>query len=321
LLYRSLGKTGLRVSVLGYGAAPLGGVYGHVDEATGIATVRRALDLGVNLIDVAPYYGATAAETLLGKGLEGVDRSSYVLATKVGRYGLMDFDFSAARVVASVDESLRRLGTDYVDIIQCHDIEFVDVSTIIDETIPVLQQLKDEGKVRFVGVTGYPLAPLARVCAALDIDTVLSYCRFNLLDTALRERLPYFAEHNVGVISASPLAMGLLTPAGPPPWHPARADIVAATQRAAKYCVENGLELAKLALQFAISNADVASTLVGAAAPEVVEQNVEWAAEMPDIRAIAAVQQILSSVTDPTWASGRPENSDSPGVPSLTKGT
>src|SRR5437016_6055359 len=107
--YRELGKTGIKVSRLGYGAAALGGVYGKLDEATGIRAVHAALDLGINLIDVAPYYGAKKAEAVLGKALRGVARDRYYLATKIGRYGLNDFDFSAKMVAASVDESLRRL--------------------------------------------------------------------------------------------------------------------------------------------------------------------------------------------------------------------
>ena len=85
--YRALGRTGLNVSFVGYGASPLGGVFGDVDESTAIRAVRRSLDLGVNFIDVSPYYGLTVAETVLGKALQGVPRDSYVLATKVGRYG------------------------------------------------------------------------------------------------------------------------------------------------------------------------------------------------------------------------------------------
>src|SRR3982750_493397 len=124
---RALPGTDLRLSRIGFGAAPLGGVYGEIDVDAGIRAVHAALDLGVNVVDVAPYYGGTRAETVLGKALAGVDRDSYVLATKVGRYGLDDFDFSAARVRRSVDESLARLGVDHLDLVQAHDIEFGDL--------------------------------------------------------------------------------------------------------------------------------------------------------------------------------------------------
>src|SRR3954463_5186356 len=130
---RPLGSTGLDVSILSYGASPLGSVFRDVDQDEGIRCVRRALDLGINLIDVSPYYGVTKAETVLGKALQGVPRESYVLATKVGRYGDADFDFPAERVTASVDESLGRLGVDHIDLIQCHDIEFGDLDQVVEE--------------------------------------------------------------------------------------------------------------------------------------------------------------------------------------------
>src|SRR4051812_27890784 len=126
--YRQLGQTDMQVSCLSYGASPLGSVFRSVNEDTGIRTVNTALDRGINFIDVSPYYGLTKAETVLGKALQGVPRERYFLATKVGRYGstMQDFDFSAARVTRSVDESLARLSVGHVDIIQCHDIEFGD---------------------------------------------------------------------------------------------------------------------------------------------------------------------------------------------------
>ena len=133
--YRVLGKTGLKVSVLGFGASPLGGVYGDFDESEGIRAVHTAIELGVNFIDVSPYYGITKAETVLGKALKEIPRESFYLCTKVGRYGAAEFDFSAARVIASVDESLARLNVDYVDILLCHDIEFGSLDQIVEETI------------------------------------------------------------------------------------------------------------------------------------------------------------------------------------------
>src|SRR5687768_8190702 len=173
---RLIAGTELRVSMLGYGAAPLGDVYGRVDLATGIRSVRAALDLGVTVFDVSPYYGRTRAETVLGRALAGVDRDAYTLATKVGRYGVDEFDFSAARVRRSVDESLARLGTGHLDLVQVHDIEFGDLDQVVGETLPALAALRETGKVRYVGVTGYPLAALAAVAGRADLDTVLSYC-------------------------------------------------------------------------------------------------------------------------------------------------
>src|SRR5262249_52965487 len=121
---RELGRTGLRVSTLAFGGAPLGGMYGPFDEAEAVATVRRAVDAGVNLFDTSPYYGPLTSEELLGRALDGGWRRRVVLATKGGRITKERFDFSAARLVRSMDDSLRRLRTDHVDIFQAHDIEF-----------------------------------------------------------------------------------------------------------------------------------------------------------------------------------------------------
>jgi L-galactose dehydrogenase len=143
--YRDFGKTGLRVSALAYGAAALGGVYGEFDHSTYLSVVHTALDCGINFIDVSPYYGETRAETVLGKALQEIARDRYYLCTKVGRYGSDNFDFSAERVTASVDESLKRLNVDYVDVILCHDVEFVSLDQIVNETLPALRQVQARG--------------------------------------------------------------------------------------------------------------------------------------------------------------------------------
>ena len=153
--YRPLGRTGLEVSVLGFGGSSLGNAFREIDDSEGIRTVHVAVDNGINLIDTAPYYGLTKAETVLGKALREIPREKYLLATKVARYGYKekDFDFSAERVTRSVDESLARLGVDYVDFIQIHDMEFGSIEQIITETIPALREVQAAGKARFVGIT------------------------------------------------------------------------------------------------------------------------------------------------------------------------
>jgi L-galactose dehydrogenase len=318
--FRRLGKTGLEVSALSFGASSLGGVFHEIDEAEGIRTVHRALELGVNFIDVAPYYGLTKAEAVLGRALRTVQRDRYVLATKVGRYGAAEFDFSAARVTRSVDESLARLGVDCVDIIQCHDIEFGDLGQIVNETLPALRKVVAAGKARFVGITGLPLAVFRRVIAAAEVDTVLSYCRYALNDASLAGILPLLEERGVGVINASPLSMGLLSERGAPAWHPAPAEIRAACSAAARLCREHGTDIAKLAIQFSVAEPRIATTLVGTASPENMEKNVRWADEPIDRELLAAVQKVLAPVKDQTWPSGRAENNDPAGAGVATTG-
>ena len=306
--YRPLGKTGLRVSALSLGASSLGSVFRQIDEAEGIRTVHTAVDLGINFIDVSPYYGLTKAETVLGKALKEIPRDRYYLATKVGRYGDAEFDFSAGRVTASVDESLARLNVDYVDLIQCHDIEFGSLDQVVDETIPALRRLQEQGKVRFVGITGLPLKIFRYVLDRTEVDTILSYCHYSLNDTELEGLIPYLKEKQVGIINASPLSMGLLSNRGAPGWHPASEEVKQACARAAAFCREQGVDIVQLAIQFSVSHPDLSTTLVGTANPENIEKNVKWIELPMDEGLLAEVQAILTPIHNETWPSGRPEN-------------
>ncbi len=308
--YNLLGKMDLRVSRLSYGASPLGSAFGPVREEDGIATVHAALDCGINLIDVSPFYGLTKAETLLGKALKTIKRDRYYLSTKVGRYGndARDFDFSAKRVIASVDESLGRLGLDYVDLIQCHDIEFGSLDQVIQETIPALLKLRDTGKVRYIGITGLPLKIFREVLAQTHVDVILSYCHYSLNDSSLSQLIPLLKQKGVGVISASPLSMGLLSDQGPPTWHPAPADIQAACAKAAEHCQKRGSNISQLALQYSLANADIATTLVGTAKEQNIRMNAQWADEPLDRQLLAEVLEILKPIQGKSWPSGRKEN-------------
>lgn len=315
--YRRLGPTDMDVSILSYGASSLGSVFREVPEDEGIATVRRALDLGINLIDVSPYYGMTKAETVLGKALDGVDRDRYYLATKCGRYGATvdQCDYSAARVTRSVDESLSRLGVDHLDIIQVHDVEFGDVRQIVTETLPALDNIRRAGKARYVGITGLPLQLLTGIVERLShnaeasgIDTILSYCHYELNDTSLLDVVPMLERHGVGVINASPLGMGLLSDRGTPDWHPAPGEVKRLCSRAAEHCRDKGQSLMKLAVQFSAKSPSIPTTLVGTGKPENIEKNVAWIDEPMDEELLAEVREILAPIHNVTWPQGRPEN-------------
>src|SRR3954464_13547332 len=153
---RPLGKTGLQLPILSFGASSLGQEFRSVSLDEALKSVRVALASGLNFIDTSPFYGRGMSEVLLGIALRDVPRESYTLCTKLGRYDLQHFDFSARRVAESVDERLHRLGTDHLDIVLCHDIEFVPMQQIVDETIPSQRKVREQGKVRFFGLCGYP---------------------------------------------------------------------------------------------------------------------------------------------------------------------
>ncbi|MDB6092465.1 MAG: hypothetical protein JWM32_27 [Verrucomicrobia bacterium] len=310
--YRPLGRTDLRVSVVGFGGSPIGGVFRPVTQSAATEAVRTALDLGINYFDTAPYYAATAAETVLGHALRGVPRERYVMASKAGRYGWGDegFDFSAARVIEEVDESLARLGCDYLDVIQVHDMEFGSLEKIWDETLPALDRLRASGKVRFVGITGLPLVMLRRVRehAPRVVDTVLSYCHGTLNDSSFLPEALKLRREGVGVVNAAPLAMGLLTSAGPPAWHPAPASVRAACAAAAEFCAQRDADLADLALGFSFSRPEFDCTIVGLASADEVRRSVACASRAPDPVLLAGVQSLLAPVQGVTWISGRAEN-------------
>ncbi|HIB90830.1 TPA: aldo/keto reductase [Candidatus Poribacteria bacterium] len=306
--YRTLGKTGLEVSVISFGAAPLGSEYRNIDESEGISAVHTALDLGVNFIDTSPYYGRAKSEIVLGKALRTINRDQYYLATKVGRYGLQDFDFTVNSVIKSVDQSLARLGIDYIDLIQCHDIEFGDLGMIINETIPALRKVQKQGKVRFIGITGLPLKIFCYVLERTAVDTILSYCHYALNDVSLESLIPTFEDENIGIINASALSMQLLTNIGAPDWHPADDEIKVACLKAAEHCRSKGADIAELGLQFALANPKIHTTLMGTANPENVKKNVACVNQTPDTQLLTEILEILDSIRDRTWSSGRPEN-------------
>lgn len=307
--YRTLGKTGLKVSALGFGASSLGGgVFGPVEEPEAIRMVHLALDLGLNIFDVSPFYGYTRAEAVLGKALKGISRDKYFLATKVGRYGDAEFDFSAKRVTQSVDESLARMGVEYVDIIQSHDNEYGDLDQVIHETIPALRKLQQAGKARFVGVTGYPLKIFRYILERAEIDTVLSYNHYSLNNTTLLGLLPFLESKNIGVISAAPVSQGLLTNQGTQAWHSAPEKVKRICAQAAAFCREQGSDISKLAMQFAMTEPRIATTMVGIASADNVTKNVRWIEEPMDQALLEKVQDILRPIQDETWIVGKPEN-------------
>ena len=263
--YRQIGCTDMIVSSLSIGGSGFGNVYGDMVETTATKTLFKALKNGMNYIDTAPWYGQGKSETYLGKVLKDVPREAFVISTKVGRYEQVVqkmFDFTAARIMKSVDESLDRLNMPYVDLLQIHDVEFApSVEMIVNETLPALQSLKDAGKCRYIGITGYPIGVLKELIEIhpIKIDTVLLFCHLRLNDYSLLSELNFFHQHNLPVINASPIGMGLLCNTGPPVWHPAGDEIRTACRNAVEYCNSKGIDITKLAIHHSISFEEVRS--------------------------------------------------------------
>src|SRR5256885_7778194 len=234
---RTLGKTGLSLPILSFGASSLGQEFRSIKLDEAMASVRVALECGLNFIDTSPFYGRGMSELLLGIALRGVPRESYLLCTKLGRYDLNHFDFSAKRVAESVDVSLHRLGTDHLDIVLCHDIEFVKMPQIVDETIPALRQAQKAGKVRFIGFSGYPQKIFRFICDQTAVDCVLSYNQYTLQNTRFAdETVRYLKQKGVGIMNAGPFSARLLTNAALPKWLKEPEEAKAAARKAAEHC-------------------------------------------------------------------------------------
>lgn len=306
--YRTLGKTGMKVSIIGYGVSPLGNVFGETDEAEGIRAVHYAIEHGINYFDVAPMYGVTLAEKRLGKALKG-KRDKIFLATKCCRYDIEEFDFSAKRVLESIDESLERLQTDYVDVYQIHDIEFGDKEQVINETIPAARKVQASGKARFVGITGLPVRYLHHVANQVEVDTILSWAHYDLVEDEMDDVLtPFARDRGIGLINASPLHQRLLTEKGPPEWHRSPKEVLEVGPKIAELCREYGVNVADVAMRFALDHPYVAMTVVGMSKLRHVQQNVKVLDFKNEPELIAKIKELVAPVKNKMWFEGRPEN-------------
>lgn len=275
-----------------------------------LAILRKAFAEGISLLDTAPWY--QASERVLGRCLQRlaqeVPRSAYQLNTKVGRYptGKM-FDFSADRVARSVQQSLEHLQTDYIDTIQVHDCEFGDEDVIVNETLPLLDQLRQDGKVLKIGITGYELGTLRRIIkrSKVKIDSVLSYCRYTLNDRALLESeegeeegetfVKFLESRGVSLINASAISMGLLCNREPPAWHPASDALKLRAKAASDFAEARGCNLARLALGFVLQEPRIETTLVSVTSMELMEANLDVMLRGLDDKETAVLAEVLQT--------------------------
>lgn len=222
--------------------------------------VEKAFSLGLNAIDTSPYYGPS--ESLLGKALaeSSFQRDQYYICTKAGRIQLDEFDYSHESVRSSVERSLERLNTDYLDLVYMHDIEFVDTEDIF-LALREMKKLKLEGKVRNIGVSGYPVKFLYSIALSCvndpligPLDAILSYSNGCIQNTTLFEYYSKFINDCKikKVLNGSILSMSLLRNQKTHDFHPASSDLKEKVQEIAKKLSENGTDLADLSTRFAI---------------------------------------------------------------------
>ena len=302
----SIGTTGLKVTRLGLGGAPLAGLFSDVAEEAAVQTVRRALDLGVRYIDTAPFYGRGRSELQIGRALAGVPRDGFVLSTKVGR--LLEpadtasdpaefaaplpfdvvFDYSRDGVLRSLEESLQRLNLDRIDIALIHDLDTAEEGdpgywrTAVEGAYPTLDRLRSEGVVGAIGAGLNSAEPLVRLAREGDFDCFLLAGRYTLLDqSGLAELLPLCEERRISIILGGPYNSGILA-----------SDLSSATTYFYKDAPPDVLERARqlkaasdrfevplkaAALQFGLAHPAVAATIPGARSATEVEENVEMA--------------------------------------------
>lgn len=294
-----------------------GAVFSHfyakdLDNIPAAAVIKHAFDCGIIAIDTAPFYGDS--EIVIGKALKelNVPRDKYILCTKAGRIVDKNFDYSHDAIVRSVQRSLERLHTNFLDVVYCHDVEFQTLEQT-KEAIGALIELEAAGLIRQVGISGYPLNALLETCKALpnQIDVVLSYCHFTIQNTTLENYVGLF--HDTGVqrvLNASPLCMGLLRQQGlPGDWHPSRQNerLITCVQRAAEYCNERKLDLARLATRFALTKWPGSTVLGMGTVPEVDSAiaQLKSASKSSDSEEthFHEIRQILNEVLDWEWSS------------------
>lgn len=266
---RQVGRTALRVSILGLGTAPLH----RAADADAIATVERALAEGVTFFDTAPLYGAGRSETLLGAALRGVPRDSYVLATKVGRTlppvdGSPPFDYSRDAVLRTIEGSLARLRTDRIDILHIHDPDD-HREAALDTAFPVLAELRSQGVIGAIGSGMNQWQMLAHFARSADFDCFLLAGRYTLLEqTALDEFLPLCAARGIsiftgGVYNSGILALGPDHPDATYNYLPAPPEIADRARRIAAVCADHGVPLQVAAANFPLGHPAITALLIG----------------------------------------------------------
>jgi aryl-alcohol dehydrogenase-like predicted oxidoreductase len=312
--YRRLGHSDLMVSEIGLGSWLTYGSGVEAERAT--ACVRRAFEVGINFFDTANVYGRGAAESFLGEVLGGVDRSSYVLATKA-YFPMSDTDrgLSAAQIRKQSEASLRRLRTDYVDLYQCHRY---DRNTPLEETMEALSELVRSGKARCIGFSEWSADQIAAALAIPGVERfVSSQPEYSMLWRKAEQVIPLCAKEGISQVVWSPLAQGALTgkykPGSPPPADSRAAsksmgsmmgrfrddDVLAAVQRLRPIAEDLGLTMAQLALAWVLQEENVASAITGASRPDQIDDNVAASGVAIDDGVLAMIDETLGDAVGP----------------------
>jgi len=322
---RQLGRSGLEVTAIGLGCWVMGGwMWGGADDEQSVGAVRRAVELGVNFIDTAPVYGHGRSEEMVGRALEGL-RDQVVVATKCGlvwppREGRNHFvgpdgvpifhNLEPDSIIAECEASLRRLKTDVIDVYQCH---WPDPGTSLDDTMPALLKLREQGKIRAIGLSNFSVERIQQCLANGRIDS--DQPQYNMLDRTIEAKiLPFCRENGIGIIAYSPLGRGILTGkvtmdrtfeegdhrANLPWYRPAnRKRVLAFLDQLRPIADGHGATLAQLAANWVIRQEGVTTAICGARHPDQVEENVKAGELKLADDELATIRELLDELGGP----------------------
>ncbi len=303
---REIGTTGLSVTRLGLGGAPLGGLFEDVVGEVASGVVRRGYELGIRYFDTAPFYGHGKSERFVGNGLSDIPRDGFVLSTKVGRVldpvdappsddyfanlpaAVPRFDYSRDGVLRSIDDSLQRLQLDRIDIALIHDPDFAEAEDpehwrrVVEQAYPTLASLRSEGVVKAIGVGMNSVEPLLRLAAEGDFDCFLLAGRYTLLDqSGLEELMPLCEQRGTSILIGGPYNSGILSsdlsPGAKYFYEDAPPDVIKRARQLKAVCDRHSVPLKAAALQFGLAHPVVAATIPGARTAAEVEENVAMA--------------------------------------------
>jgi L-galactose dehydrogenase len=295
---------------IGYGCATLANIYAPIDDQKSKEIIEYCFSKGINYFDVAPFYGGGLAEKRLGNGLNNLPREKIFIATKIGRYTEDNsisgaggyFDFSPSRIEQSIKDSLNNLNTNYLDLLQCHDIENVKKEDILD-CLPLLDHFKSLGIINGIGINSYPIYPLYDIInsTSINIDTVGTYAHHTIINDSLLDYIPFFKKKNIKIINSSPLAMGLLSDKGPPDWHPASVLMKNVVSKINLFLNNKGHNLSQISMAYSLSNPDILCTLTGGNSIKEINENIDATKiEIPN-DLIEQINKIAEPIKNKLW--------------------
>lgn len=306
------------VSNIAYGCATLANIYNPISEYKSNDIISFCYKNGINYFDVAPFYGGGVAEQRLGIGITNIPRDKIFIATKIGRYTDKEslsgaggyFDFSPSKIEESIKLSMKNIGINHIDLLQCHDIEYVNTKDILD-ILPLLEHYRNIGIINSFGINTYPLDVLCDIINTtnIKIDSVGTYAQHTIINNTLNDYIPYFESKDIKVINSSPLGMGLLTDKGPPSWHPASKLMLNTVTDIKMLCNNNNNKIEEVSMIYSLNNSNILTTISGGNSIEEIRNNINFLDSKINDSFFKQINAISSPIKNKLWG---PENGVTP---------